>query len=945
MRLTSFTRVTALLSLGLLAGWSFAAGAANKAHIGADLATLLQTSPGGTRIEVVVSFHAHEQVTALDALGVPYLPLRVLPFAGAYMTPAEITAAAALPEVSAIHLNSRLEYMHSQSVPLSGAPEAWARGFTGQGITVAIHDTGIDGTHPDLEFPAKTIQNIKLVHTKFASWAHGNNTETVSLTVEDLVHTDTTSGHGTHVAGSAAGSGAMDSRFRGMAPDARLVGIGAGDDLYVYEALKGYDWLFIEDGAGVPNHARYGIRVINNSWGGGGGLELDTEHPVIRATFEAYRAGITVVFAAGNSGPSPDSFNFYALAPWNLGVGATDKQKALVGFSSRGYPNHPLKFPDVAAPGQGINSANYYAWPLQPYASSSGTSMAAPHVAGLAALVLSANPELSPDQVADVIRASAASMSLPSWQAGAGFIDAGKAVDLAVAATGTLAQFLAGETTHTLETAAAMEPPYQRIDGVTHPESHTWAGFVGPSADVVTWNDQHAFTVDTRSEFLTVVVHWDRNVDDLDLILHAPDGATFRSPTGLIDRVLGPLGSAKVVRVVRPLAGAWRAEVRGWVSTAVDYSGEIIEYLIDGPSNWPDPEDVVPDFDQQIAIAGFYKLTPEGIGFLSSHWRSGDRGFMVYDVLDANGQIVNDAQIDVHFVDRSGAVVHIDSGYVRRSDGSYDVRVDFDDGWPGDSGPYQVLFTPAAELDLRAEPFGFALNHIDVTAETRNASGSPTQTFAPGATIRISGALREVNTVAAQDLSLSPALGASVAARLVDSEGATVAMTQGQSSLLTGDFVLELMVPLTASDIGGVRVEAERHDLLLLQGPPSWWGSLMLPVRLPAAAQLPEAEVTVSPATIEGSQNTVQVHAEARHGDGTGAIAEVELVVRAGNGRIIERWTHEHFTQSDSHTLRLETAIRPTGPSGWAFKLTVVDANGATVSDEAHVERKTGVTQ
>lgn len=942
MGIDRILRIIAVLALGLFAAWSPGGAAANQAHIGADLAQFLRAQSGDAPIEVVVSFHTHEQATTLDALGVPYLPLRVLPFAGAYMTPAQIEAAAALPEVRAIHLNSRLEYFNSESVPLSGAPEAWARGFTGQGVTVAVHDTGIDGTHPDLEYPDKTIQNIKFIHTKYASWAHGNNTETVSLLVEDVPHTDTTSGHGSHVAGSAAGSGVADSRFKGMAPDARLVGIGAGDDLFVYEALKGYDWLFIEDDAGVPNHLKYGIRVINNSWGGGGGLELDTENPIIRATFAAYRAGISVVFAAGNSGPSPDSFNFYALAPWNLGVGATDKQKSLVGFSSRGYPNHVLKTPDVAAPGQGINSANFYAWPLQPYASKSGTSMASPHVAGLAALVLSANSELSPDQVAAIIRDSAANMDLAAWQVGNGFIDAAHAVDLAVATQGRLAEFLAGQTDHTLESAAATPPPYQRIDGQTDPDTHTWEGFIGPSAEVVFWNDLHEFGVDARTEFLTVVIHWDRNVDDVDLVLHAPDGATFRSPTGLVDRALGPLGNAKIVRVVRPLAGTWTAEARGWVSTAVDYSGEIIEYRVDGPSNWPDPDDDEQTFDQQIAVDGFFKLTPEGIGFLSSHWRSGDRGFLVYNVLSPTGQQVDGAQIDVHFSDRSGAVVHTDSGHLQRDDGAYQVNVNFDDTWPGTSGPYQVLFTPATELELQADPFGFLLNHIDVAAETLDTGGTPSQTFGRGSLITVRGTLREVNTVAAQDLSLSPVFDVPVRATLVDGNGATIAFTAGRSALLTGDFNLQLAVPLTAADIAGVRVEAEREDLLLLQGPSSWWGGVLLPVRLPGSAALPDAEVLVSPETIQGGQNTVQVQAEARHGDGVDAIATIELVARAGNGRIIERWSRDDFVQADGTTLRLDTALRPNGPSPWTFDLEVVDVNGATASDQARVERSTG---
>ncbi|NND44747.1 MAG: S8 family serine peptidase, partial [Xanthomonadales bacterium] len=911
-------RTAACLLLWLVGTFMTIALPANAATLGPDLQKALRAQSAGVPIEVIVSFHSHEQTTALDSLNVPYLPLRALPFAGAYMTPAEIQAAAAMPEVRAIHLNSQLEYHHSESVPLTRAPEAWAQGYTGEGITVAILDTGIDGTHPDVAYPDKTVQNVKFVHTKFASWSHGNNTETVSLSVENLNSTDTTSGHGTHVAGSAAGGGAADSRFRGMAPGANLVGLGAGDDLYVYEALKAFDWLFIEDENGVPNHARYGIRAVNNSWGGGGGLELDVDNPIIQATFEAYRAGINVVFSAGNSGPSPDTYNFYALAPWNLGIGATDKQKSLVGFSSRGYPNHPLKTLDVSAPGQGINSANFYAWAAQPYASKSGTSMSSPHVTGLVALVLSANPQLSPDQVAEVIRASTTTMpGMEAWQVGTGFVDAAQATALAAATQGELADFLAGNTAHSLESAAQTPLPYQRVDSLTDPATHAFSGFIGPSVEVAPWSELQSFTVHAQTEFLTVFIYWDHMINDLDLILTAPDGSTYSSPTGLIDRALGPLGSAKVVRVVFPEAGEWTAEIRGWLAGAVDYQGEIVEYRVDGDPNWPDPDDEEPTFDQQIAVAGFYKLTPAALGFLANHWRSGDSGFLVYDVLDAHGQVVNGAQIDLNFVDRSGEVVRTDSTYFQRTDGSYDIDVVFDDTWPGTSGPYQVLFTTAQDLKLQADPFVFYLNRIDVAAETFDAAGNPENTFAGGETITVSGTLSEVNTHAAEDVSVTPVFDVPVEATLEDDSGAVVAMATGRSDLLTGDFSLSLNVPAAADSIAQVRVVAERSDALLLQGPSTWWGSAELPVRLPEEPNLPEAELQVSPDTIQGSQHTVQVQAEVRHGDGAAAIDSIDLRVTAGNGRIVERWSLADFVVIDETTLRLDTAYRPKGPSPW----------------------------
>jgi serine protease AprX len=569
--------VLALALLGAAPGDGTSTSAADTAHIGAELAAELRLQPADVPLEVIVSFDDRDDVGVLADLGVTHRLFQVFPFAGALLTPAEVEEVARQPEVRALHLNSQLDYHHPESVPLTGAPDAWDMGFTGEGVTVAILDTGIDGTHPDVAFPDKTVQNLKFVHTKFASWVHGEDTETVSFYEEDLVHTDTTSGHGTHVAGTAAGDGSADPDHRGVAPGASLVGIGAGDDLFIYEALKGFEWLFVEE-EGIPNHERYGIRVINNSWGGGGGLEFDPEHPIMRVSHEAYAAGITVVFAAGNSGPDPDTLNFYATAPWNLGVAATDKEVGLVGFSSRGYPNHPLKQPDVAAPGQSISSAHYYTGAVAPYSTSSGTSMASPHVAGLVAVLLEANPDLSPDQVAAIIREAAAPMDgRVDWEVGGGFIDVVAAVEEALATDGELAAFLDGATAHTPESAAATELPYERVE-------EDWDGLVGPGALGVGDQDTFDFTVDDRTEFLTVAISWDRLPEELQIVLVDPDGERH-----VADPVI--LGSAQSTRLVHPPPGEWTAIVRGYVSTATTYVGTVVEYRTD-ELNWPPPADV-----------------------------------------------------------------------------------------------------------------------------------------------------------------------------------------------------------------------------------------------------------------------------------------------------------------------------------------------------------------
>src|SRR5256886_15659210 len=132
-----------------------------------------------------------------------------------------------------------------------GANRVWSEpGVTGKGVTVAVIDSGIDATHRDLPFGTKVAQNVKLAPDLFG---------TGPLVLEGLANTDTTSGHGTHVASTAAGTGAaLGGKYRGVAIGSKLVGIGAGEALFIFTALEGFDWV-------LQNRTKYGIRVISNS--------------------------------------------------------------------------------------------------------------------------------------------------------------------------------------------------------------------------------------------------------------------------------------------------------------------------------------------------------------------------------------------------------------------------------------------------------------------------------------------------------------------------------------------------------------------------------------------------------------------------------------------------------------------------------------------------------
>lgn len=143
--------------------------------------------------------------TAIDLLlvqatGVATLPFRVLPMVGVRGTPSQILSLFTLPGLSSIYYNQRLEDLLDESVPLIGADRLWRElGYTGAGVTIAIIDSGIDATHPDLPFGDKVIQNVKVGPDLFG---------TGPIVLENFANTDTTSGHGTHVASTAAGTGA-----------------------------------------------------------------------------------------------------------------------------------------------------------------------------------------------------------------------------------------------------------------------------------------------------------------------------------------------------------------------------------------------------------------------------------------------------------------------------------------------------------------------------------------------------------------------------------------------------------------------------------------------------------------------------------------------------------------------------------------------------------------
>ena len=179
------------------------------------LAAKLNSVSSLTPLEVVIVFSDISAASRVRSLSTRFIQMQTLPMAGAVMTASRIRDLANWPEIYSITLNQQLKYFLHESVPYIKADQVWNNyGETGSNTTVAVIDSGIDATHVDLPLGSKVIQNVKIV-------PFGNPLENQPVT-------DTSSGHGTHVAGTIGGTGAASNGYyKGVAPGVKLVGVGA----------------------------------------------------------------------------------------------------------------------------------------------------------------------------------------------------------------------------------------------------------------------------------------------------------------------------------------------------------------------------------------------------------------------------------------------------------------------------------------------------------------------------------------------------------------------------------------------------------------------------------------------------------------------------------------------------------------------------------------------
>jgi subtilisin family serine protease len=430
--------------------------------------------------------------------------------------------------IANIWLDGLLRPVLDRSVPQIGAPAAWALGYEGDGVVVGVLDTGVDDTHPDLIDSVLASRNF-----------------TVDPDADEV-------GHGTHVASIIAGSGAASGgQYRGVAPGALLVAAKVCEGFGCPESsiIAGMQWAVAEEGA----------RIVNMSLGGTDTPGYDPMEEALTTLTSLY--GALFVVSAGNSGEFEPTVGTPATVAAALAVGAVDRDESLAFFSSRGMTPEGLIKPDLTAPGVDIVAARAAGTELgelvgDDYVMASGTSMAAPHVAGAAALLLQRHPIWVPADLKSALVGSAAYNPAISANAqGGGRVDVAAAIDTSLLASASSLSFGVARWPHEDDAPITRSVTYRNLgaatelalqfdvfdpggapapDGMFRVEPTTLVLPAGGSASVrVTANTQlgsadgvyggRLVASDATGTALGIPVAVNREIESYDLVLHHTD--------------------------------------------------------------------------------------------------------------------------------------------------------------------------------------------------------------------------------------------------------------------------------------------------------------------------------------------------------------------------------------------------------------------------------------
>ncbi len=546
--------------------------------VDSELALALNRLTDDSNINAVVVYHqlpTESDIAQLRSIGIlGGTRYRALPMISLTGTRAQIITISQLPNVRSIYGNRTLNLTSEPEVRnVTGVERARADqeitvansnvAVTGRNVTVAVLDTGIDATHPDLA--GRVTRNVKVAGTLGLGVGFNYPIATTALPNTDLLH-----GHGSFVAGVIGGSGSTSNgKFRGVAPGANLVGVSAGD-LTLLFVLEGLDYLLAE-------RQELNVRVVNCSFSAN--TVFDVNDPVNIATKLLTENGVNVVFSAGNAGPGQHTLNPYAVAPWVVSVGATDTQGRLANFSSRGDFASGLFRPTVVAPGVNVVSLrgtgvlnvtgvqgllNGDLQRLSPselpyYTTASGTSFSAPQVAGTIALMLEANPNLTPANVRDILQRSATPLA-PYYQheVGAGMLNAHAAVLQAAFPERRIGIWRAALDRGQVSFA---NDPLKIFSGTARPLG-TFETTVQVPSDTL---------------MASIQIGWGpiTSLNDLSLSVYDPAG-NLRAQSNTLN-LPGLTGKTERVSLNLPTAGTWRIKVRNsfLLATPQQFSGVV----------------------------------------------------------------------------------------------------------------------------------------------------------------------------------------------------------------------------------------------------------------------------------------------------------------------------------------------------------------------------------
>jgi len=346
-------------------------------------------------------------------------------------------------------LNGEMRIALDNAIGIHHVDTVWDYGYTGEGISIAIIDTGIDPLHVGLnDFDDDpTTNDPKVVAFYDALDDSGDDGSGETEPYDDQ-------GHGSHCAGISAGTGAVDEGplgddskpYRGVAPDAWLVGVkvlDSGGSGSFAEVMRGMEWT-------IDNKIKYNIRAASMSLGGVWLVELtqEQEERVTHLANEMVAAGISLMIAAGNSA-AYGTIGTPGAAKDVITVGSTEDSKELAVYSSKGPTHEGQIKPNVAAIGSAVMSVEANSG--NGYASYSGTSMATPMVAGMAVLLLQANPDLQPLMIRTILESTSEFRWLshpvrPNNDYGWGFVLMDTALDEAIKYDASLSINISADT-------------------------------------------------------------------------------------------------------------------------------------------------------------------------------------------------------------------------------------------------------------------------------------------------------------------------------------------------------------------------------------------------------------------------------------------------------------------------------------------------------------------